>query len=741
MKNIKNYRSAIISLIMLLVCSYNSQAQSVDEFKQNSANLIERLIGKNDIFHIEKIEPKNNKSLFEVELVDKKIVLRGNNITAVASAFHTYLRVTKQAHFSWGRDRVDKVTVPASFDKIVKASPVDLYYQFNFTAHGYSTPYWSWEEWEREIDLMALNGITHPLIISGIESVYISTFIHFGYTEEEIRSWLVLPAHIPWQLMGNIYSTNDAISQSLVNNRKVLGRKIANRLRELDMTPVLPGYYGLVPNDFANRNSASESATEPFILPQGGWAGGYDRPSLINPNQTTFSLLAKHYYTAIEEVFGEVNYFAADPFHEGGKTSGILVPAAANKIQQSMLDHDEDSVWVLQAWHGNPRKDLLSSLSIDNTLVIDLWGDESPAWNRDGTNNAAFEGMPWAWSIIQNFGGNSGLTGNLDTIAQQFSPLGVFNNANQDNLIGLGMAMEGIEQNPVVMDFMFDMRWRDRNAGYQDIGQWLDDYSERRYGATNPHAQAAWRILADTVYHSGPYHREGTIENIFTARPSLTTLKASSWAPNYGPYYNEKALENALSLLVEAGSKLKDIETYQYDLIDVARQVVANKGRKILAKLNKSYQRKNVADFKKQKDLFLEAMLVQDDLLSSIEEFTLSNWLNKANTFADNADDQKIFEENSKRIITTWAPIDSNLQDYSNREWSGLIKDYYYPRWVSFLNYKEALLTGHTEATPPNLWVFEDNWVKTQAKEETNQENLKTPYELAKALLLTVNAQ
>jgi len=736
MNNLKIIALAFI----LLMFSNSSNAQSINEFEKNSLNLIERLVGQSDLFQIERIDKVDNKSVFEIELVDKSVVLRGSNITAIASAFHTYLRITNQAHFSWGKDRINEITTPATFDKVIKTSPVEVYYQFNFTAHGYSTPYWSWQDWEREIDLMAINGITHPLIISGIESVFISTFTKFGYTEEEVRSWLVLPAHLPWQLMGNMYSSDQAISQSLVKSRRSLGRKIANRLRELDMTPVLPGYYGLVPNDFAIRNNANESVKEPYILPQGDWAGGYDRPSLINPNNKTFSLLAKHYYQAINNVFGDVKYFAADPFHEGGKTDGILVPEAAKSIQASMKDHNEDAVWILQAWHGNPRADLLSSLSKKNTLVIDIWGDESPSWDRDGIDKMAFEGMPWVWSIIQNFGGNSGLSGNLDTIAQQFSPMGVFNNTKQDNLIGLGMAMEGIEQNPVVMDFMFDMRWRKRNAGYVDIAKWIETYSVRRYGTSNPHAIAAWRTLSETVYHSGPYHREGTIESVFTARPSLMALKASTWAPNYGPYYNEKALENALSLLVKAGSELKDIETYQYDLIDVARQVVANKGRKLLSNMKQDFENKDLTSFRKHKTLFLKTMLIQDELLCSVTEFRLSTWLEKATSFATDSHDQVVFEENARRIVTTWAPINSDLQDYSNREWSGLIRDYYYPRWSSFLNYKESSLKGSSKVTSPDLLEFEDSWVKTQGKKDIIKARLKAPYDLAKELLITINA-
>ena len=34
---------------------------------------------------------------------------------------------------------------------------------FNYTAYAYSMAWWHWPEWERMLDVMALNGINLPL--------------------------------------------------------------------------------------------------------------------------------------------------------------------------------------------------------------------------------------------------------------------------------------------------------------------------------------------------------------------------------------------------------------------------------------------------------------------------------------------------------------------------------------------------------------------------------------------------
>jgi alpha-N-acetylglucosaminidase len=52
--------------------------------------------------------------------------------------------------------------------------------------------------------------------------------------------------------------------------------------------------------------------------------------------------------------------------------------AAAGSIQRSM----RPAAWVLQAWFGNPRDELLAGITASDALVIDLWGDEMPGYSR-----------------------------------------------------------------------------------------------------------------------------------------------------------------------------------------------------------------------------------------------------------------------------------------------------------------------------------------------------------------------
>lgn len=93
----------------------------------------------------------------------------------------------------------------------------------------------------------------------------------------------------------------------------------------------------------------------------------------------------------------------------------------------------------------------------------------------------------------------------------------------------------------------------------------------------------------------------------------------------------------------------------------------------------------------KAKD-FLEIADLMDEILSGSEYYLLGRWVEQAKALAINADDflKKLYEQNAKMLITTWGAYNQceigGIRDYSNRQWSGLIKDFYKVRWECWIN-------------------------------------------------------
>lgn len=90
---------------------------------------------------------------------------------------------------------------------------------------------------------------------------------------------------------------------------------------------------------------------------------------------------------------------------------------------------------------------LLAGVPCGRLVLLDLFADEHPVWTR----TEALYGHPFIWCMLHNFGGNSAMYGALPSVAEGVSAA---MSMASGNLVGIGMAPEGIEQNPVVYEFM-----------------------------------------------------------------------------------------------------------------------------------------------------------------------------------------------------------------------------------------------------------------------------------------------
>ena len=177
--------------------------------------------------------------------------------------------------------------LPVPAEVILRESPYRYRYALNQNVDGYTTPYWDWPRWQREIDLLALSGINTLLIERGTDAVLYETFREFGYSDQEVRQWITQPAHQNWQLMGNLCCFDEPISRALLKRRADSARQIIARLRALGITPVLPGYYGIVPASFQQKHP------EAHVIAQGDW-NGFARPGWLDPRDPLFATGGRH---------------------------------------------------------------------------------------------------------------------------------------------------------------------------------------------------------------------------------------------------------------------------------------------------------------------------------------------------------------------------------------------------------------------------------------------------------------
>ena len=682
------------------------------------SELVGRVIGdewKDDFVFALREDNSDGKDIFEVsDGEDGKILIRGNNGVAMASGFNYYLRyyckVDYNPLFASQLDMPE--TLPEVGETIVKETDYDVRYALNFCTYSYTMAFWDWDEYEAFLDWAAMSGINLMLDIVGQEEVIRRTLQDYGYTDAEIKEYLCGPAYFAWYYMQNMTGYGGELPDSWFENRVELARKMHDRMQTYGITPVLSGFSGMVPTNF------DEKYTDATVIEQGTWCG-YTRPDMLRTyvddgQKDYFSEMADRFYQNQRDIFGDVtNYYAVDPFHEGGRTGDMDVSLVYETVQQKMIENDEDAIWLIQQWSGSMTDAKLSGLKVkDQALVLDLFSEINPSYSVMERND-----IPWVWCMLHNFGGRMGIDGNPDDVSQNIPD----DYQSTEYMQGIGMTPEAIENSPMMYELLWDMTWTKDPIDYRE---WVQDYAERIYGGTNEDIQRVWEIMLETGYNSKDTYYQGAAESVINSRPTTNFTSASSWGHS-DINYDKELLEEAAALMAKNYDTFKDSPAFVYDFVDILRQVVANSAQEYHTEMVSAYQNGDLELFDAISSDFLEMILLQDEILSCSSDFLVGTWIEDARSMVADSDDwtKDLFEFNARSLITTWGGYKNanggGLRDYSNRQWAGLTKDYYYPRWEKWVNDAKAALTDGTAMPSTNWFLMEFEWANEKSDQGT----------------------
>ncbi len=656
------------------------------DVRPEQAVLVRLLPHQAQQFELGTLPAADGRERFRIASAHDRIRVEGSTPSALLFGVNWYLKYVAHVQISPDGDRVGTAPFPLPRTVIERSTPYAYRYALNENVDGYTAPYWSWPRWQRQIDVLALSGINAVLVERGTDSVLYRTFRDVGYSDSEIRRWLAAPAHQNWQLMGNLCCFAGPISRELLRKRLLCAQKIVARLRELGITPVLPGFYGIVPADFPRRFPRSH------VVPQGSWAG-FTRPGWLDPRDPLFAQLAAAFYRHQRELFGDSRIYDMEIFQEGGDSGDVPVAQGARAVQAALLAAHPGASWMMLAWQGNPRQELLAGVDRRRLLIIDIDHSRVPRVNRARD----FREAPFLFGGLWEFGGRTtlgadvrGLTDRLQRVAR-----------TNGNMAGTAVFTEGMGTNPFMFDLFTEMAWRGEPV---NIPAWTGDYVLRRYGAADPHALAAWEVLIHTVYDIRidqvvfNSERDAAQESLFDAQPALTVDRASNWSPE-GMRYSAAEFEQALPQMLQVAPALRGSDTYRYDLVDIARQTLANESRALLPRIQAAYRHRDRPRFAALSRCWLGLMDLQDRLLASDRFFLLGSWLSQLRPWASSPAELARLDFDARAILTVWGDRQASeaaaLHDYGNKDWAGLTRDYYRLRWRRYFEtLDESLRTG-----------------------------------------------
>ena len=686
-------------LLILLACLCFSFAQ----LWGNPVNgLLERIdpgASKKFIIQVK----KGQSDFFELDQKGDKVVIRGNNYVNIATGLNWYLKYYAGIHLSWnGMTAKLPESLPKVSTPVRKETNLALRYDFNYCTYSYTMAFWDWKRWEKEIDWMALHGINLPLAVVGQECVWKNMLEKLGYTKEEINKFIAGPAFLAWWAMNNLEGWGGPNPDSWYTQQEALQKKILKRMREYGIEPVFPGYSGMVPHD-ANKKLGL-NVTEPAL-----W-NGFTRPAFLLPTDSRFNEIASLYYKELEKLFGKANYYSMDPFHELEDAGSVDFDAAGKAVLKAMKDVNPKATWVIQGWTENPRPEMIKNLNNGDILILDLFSECRPMWGIPSIwkREKGYEQHDWLFCMIENFGGNVGLHGRMDQLLNNFYL--TKNNPLAAHLKGIGLTMEGSENNPVMFELMCELPWRPEKFTKEE---WLKDYLFARYGVRDEKITQAWSILADGIYNC-PFgnNQQGPHESIFCGRPGLNNFQASSWSKMQN-YCDPTSTEAAARLMLEVADKYKGNNNFEYDLVDIVRQSLSDRGRIVYNQTIADFKSFDKKSFAAHSQEFLNILLAQDRLLGTRSEFRVGRWIEQARNLGTTPEEKDLYEWNARVQITTWGnrvcANDGGLRDYAHKEWNGLLKDFYYKRWAAYWQTLQDVLDGKP-MVELDYYAMEEPW-------------------------------
>lgn len=684
---------------------------------------------------------EDGKDVFVITSQNGKPCIKGNTQLSVATGINWYLNHYAHINLTWNNLTTDlsKVTLPLPESEDKHVCNTTYRYDFNTCTFSYSMAFWTWERWQQEIDWMALHGINAPLNLVGLEVVTRNFLKELGVSDTDIAAYIAGPGFMAWFAMNNLEGWGGTINANDVTmngnpdwwytRQEQLCKKMLQRMRELGMQPVIPGFSGQVPNCITKYSIKGFNSGD--VINSGTWANGGARPDILHPNSSSYATLAPIYYKHLEAIMGVSEFYSMDPFHEGGLPSAVTnatcyppIMAAldtyhndvedATKTSYNVSTDDNQAKWIIQYWQNIPQSGAFSSMSSygDRFIGLDLFSDNIYAGNaakwRDTGNACYYQGRPYIYCMLHNFGGRSGLHGRLETTMNgYFEAL-----AKNNNCQGIGATPEGTETNPILYDMLFELPWMDVN-NRPTADEWLEDYAYSRYGIENDNAIAALQNLKKSVWDC-KVNQQGTSEAVILARPKWTVNTVSSWS-TAAIYWDTQdvrlAADQLYSIkdLVTANGGQDGIANYNYDFIDVVRQAMVDYAAELLPLINAARNSGDSAEYERLYQLYLQLMLDLDEMLSYDENFKLERWTSLARNIAGEADgttvnDRNWLEWNARTQVTVWTYNENGLNDYSNRCWAGLIKDYHYERWKYFFENNGNAPSGGW------FWGFERPW-------------------------------
>ena len=715
-----------VSLVLIAVCAAAFLLLGETSDERNAGRLAKRIV-PGYVRKIDFRQTDDTSDVFCIHSEGKRLVIEGNNAISMAAGLNHYLKNYCGVTVPWYA--FEPVEYPAEMPTVdapvrVRANVKDRFF-LNYCTFGYTMPWWKWEDWERLIDWMALNGINMPLANTGQEAVWQEVWRRHGLSDEEIRSYFTGPAHLAWHRMCNIDHYDGPLPQNWIDDQVKLQKKILKRERSLGMRPVLQAFGGHVPEQLKDIYPEAQITDIPF------W-GTFPSENLCHflaPMDPLYAQIQREYMTVQEKMFGTDHIYGVDLFNEVEAPSWDPETLAeiSRCAYESMAAVDPEAVWLQMGWmfyydskHWTPEnvKAYLQAVPQGKVVILDYYLEHTPVW----TLTDKFYGQPYILCYLGNFGGNTRLAGHFHQASER---IGDALANGGDNMCGIGSTLEGFGINQPMFEFVLDKAW---DTGISD-DEWVRTLAARRAGCRDERAERVWKTLTDSVYIGGSFSSQTPLP---CARPCLEGYW--HWTSIHNVRYDNATLIRAWKDLLEVPSGRY---TYNSDVVILGTQALGNHFVVLRDEFTAAYRQRDIVKAREVVAQMRQMLYDIDALVSCDTQFSLKRWLDDASECGHTPEEAAYYRRNARTIISIWGDS-KTLLDYATRLWGGMMASYCAPRWEMYIDEILSCIEEGREydqaAMFERLTEFEKNWAASD--DPIDHKDPVDPVALSRELIL-----
>ena len=693
-------RWIIISLSLLLSLPLPAATRAEQAAADLAARVLPRLHSG-----IEFVEVPSSEDFYALESVDGKIRISGNSANSMAMGLGDYLRDWCLITPTWySRDAIKEPRkLPAVSGRVERRALVKDRFFLNYCTYGYTVGWWQWDQWERLIDWMALNGVNMALANTGQESVWQQVWMKLGLTQEQTLSYFPGPSFLSWHRMTNMDSWHGPMPQHWLDAQRDLQKQIIAREVELGISPILGSFTGHVPKAlkelYPDADIRKLSAWGKFAVEYNPW--------YLNPNDPLYPRIQKLFLQEQKAMYGQdCHVYGIDLFNEVDPPSWepSYLEDVARRTYEILSETDPDAVWLQMSWlffhkskSWTPERiaAYIKPVPAHRLIMLDYYCDKVEIYKQ----TEAFHGQDFIWSYLGNFGGNTMIAGNVADISAK---LDAVLSSSVKNCVGLGCTLEGLDVNPQIYEYVLGRAWEQS----VDDAAWFRQLADRRLGRADDNYRLFWETMRTKVQK----HCAGNIASLIPLRPNLR--EKYSWNKIQKDYSNSDLLE-AWQYLTQV--RPSNNPSYRFDCVNIPRQWLDNYFSSLYTQLLEAYRAGKVSEVKRIGAAMLEILDDVDTLVAADAYFLLGRWIQEARSWGDTPQMKDYMEWDAKDILSCWGYKGGHLTDYANRDWNGLIGTYYKPRWERFVSLLEASLTSGEPFDDDAFlaWCndFEWNWI------------------------------